>query len=125
MIRRPPRSTLTDTLFPYTTLFRSHRHLICRIKHCRPRSISGECSLGERKRRETAFIRGLEFETADFRKIKPLARRRHAVGPGKRKIGRASCRERVCQYVMISGVAVSLKKKTNYDEHVAVETTHT
>src|SRR3546814_18905186 len=23
MVRRPPRSTLTDTLFPYTTLFRS------------------------------------------------------------------------------------------------------
>src|SRR3546814_14253355 len=29
MIRRPPRSTRTDTLFPYTTLFRStmQRHL--------------------------------------------------------------------------------------------------
>src|SRR3546814_14827703 len=32
MIRRPPRSTRTDTLFPYTTLFRSdaaglHEHL--------------------------------------------------------------------------------------------------
>src|SRR3546814_2453734 len=26
MIRRPPRSTRTDTLFPYTTLFRSARH---------------------------------------------------------------------------------------------------
>src|SRR3546814_1054760 len=26
MIRRPPRSTRTDTLFPYTTLFRSQRH---------------------------------------------------------------------------------------------------
>src|SRR3546814_15507024 len=25
MIRRPPRSTRTDTLFPYTALFRSHR----------------------------------------------------------------------------------------------------
>src|SRR3546814_18825634 len=25
MIRRPPRSTRTDTLFPYTTLFRSKR----------------------------------------------------------------------------------------------------
>src|SRR3546814_11159293 len=25
MIRPPPRSTRTDTLFPYTTLFRSHR----------------------------------------------------------------------------------------------------
>src|SRR3546814_1483315 len=25
MLRRPPRSTLTDTLFPYTALFRSRR----------------------------------------------------------------------------------------------------
>src|SRR3546814_15065437 len=31
MIRRPPRSTRTDTLFPYTTLFRSfQRHGIVR-----------------------------------------------------------------------------------------------
>src|SRR3546814_11917735 len=29
------------------------------------------------------------------------------------EIGRASCRERVCQYVSISVVAVSLKKKIN------------
>src|SRR3546814_14545998 len=28
MIRRPPGSTLTDTLFPYTTLFRSTVNLI-------------------------------------------------------------------------------------------------
>src|SRR3546814_1123475 len=28
MIRRPPRSTRTDTLFPYTTLFRSLRAFI-------------------------------------------------------------------------------------------------
>src|SRR3546814_10181063 len=27
MLRRPPRSTRTDTLFPYTTLFRSHFQL--------------------------------------------------------------------------------------------------
>src|SRR3546814_3045509 len=27
MIRRPPRSTRTDTLFPYTTLFRSRQGL--------------------------------------------------------------------------------------------------
>src|SRR3546814_15845231 len=31
----------------------------------------------------------------------------------KMEIGRASCRERVCQYVSISVVAVSLKKKNN------------
>src|SRR3546814_8447466 len=30
MIRRPPRSTRTDTLFPYTTLFRSRQHLFIR-----------------------------------------------------------------------------------------------
>src|SRR3546814_9898682 len=41
MIRRPPRSTRTDTLFPYTTLFRSwrprlwNRHLAVRHKTCR------------------------------------------------------------------------------------------
>src|SRR3546814_9909178 len=29
MIRRPPRSTRTDTLFPYTTLFRSAEHRGC------------------------------------------------------------------------------------------------
>src|SRR3546814_637420 len=33
MIRRPPRSTRTDTLFPYTTLFRSLRRLAERQEH--------------------------------------------------------------------------------------------
>src|SRR3546814_3621316 len=33
MIRRPPRSTRTDTLFPYTTLFRS---LLDHQRHQRP-----------------------------------------------------------------------------------------
>src|SRR3546814_2809604 len=35
MIRRPPRSTRTDTLFPYTTLFRSDRalHLLHALLH--------------------------------------------------------------------------------------------
>src|SRR3546814_192457 len=35
MIRRPPRSTRTDTLFPYTTLFRSRR--CTRARQQRPR----------------------------------------------------------------------------------------
>src|SRR3546814_17791875 len=30
MIRRPPRSTRTDTLFPYTTLFRSILHSVAK-----------------------------------------------------------------------------------------------
>src|SRR3546814_6724871 len=32
MIRRPPRSTRTDTLFPYTTLFRSGQHHLERLR---------------------------------------------------------------------------------------------
>src|SRR3546814_3663457 len=32
MIRRPPRSTRTDTLFPYTTLFRSLAHRIVALQ---------------------------------------------------------------------------------------------
>src|SRR3546814_6263344 len=32
MIRRPPRSTRTDTLFPYTTLFRSRFVTPCRTR---------------------------------------------------------------------------------------------
>src|SRR3546814_2653055 len=36
MIRRPPRSTRTDTLFPYTTLFRSA------IDHHRPVRLRGD-----------------------------------------------------------------------------------
>src|SRR3546814_12435782 len=35
MLRRPPRSTRTDTLFPYTTLFRSYREKAGRIEACR------------------------------------------------------------------------------------------
>src|SRR3546814_4028138 len=34
MIRRPPRSTRTDTLFPYPTLFRSTEHRVAqRVQH--------------------------------------------------------------------------------------------
>src|SRR3546814_10130877 len=38
MIRRPPRSTRTDALFPYTTLFRSHPS--CHCCNAAPRSTS-------------------------------------------------------------------------------------
>src|SRR3546814_756975 len=43
MIRRPPRSTRTDTLFPYTTLFRSIDH--CQLRHA-PAHSFGSCTLG-------------------------------------------------------------------------------
>src|SRR3546814_9880652 len=47
MIRRPPISTRTDTLFPYTTLFRSFaapedRHPLARHDRLRPGEQAGE-----------------------------------------------------------------------------------
>src|SRR3546814_9996986 len=70
MIRRPPRSTLTDTLFPYTTLFRSAalagelRALISEAKVSLPASafaepVGDEASLVTRTRslrREIAIL---------------------------------------------------------------------
>src|SRR3546814_20590289 len=41
------------------------------------------------------------------------------------EIGRASCRERVCQYVEISVVAVSLKKKNTTSKRHNVASTNT
>src|SRR3546814_2315889 len=40
MIRRPPRSTRTDTLFPYTTLFRSSRRRLIRAEARRRGGVS-------------------------------------------------------------------------------------
>src|SRR3546814_12714583 len=44
MIRRPPRSTRTDTLFPYTTLFRSIGHAAFHVKRTMP-CLSRRCHL--------------------------------------------------------------------------------
>src|SRR3546814_18755013 len=41
MIRRPPRSTRTDTLFPYTTLFRSKDVIAGYIKSLGKSSVKG------------------------------------------------------------------------------------
>src|SRR3546814_16020404 len=105
MIRRPPRSTRTDTLFPYTTLFRS-------------RGWAGGSARPRANRADGLFVR------ADRRGALHACRGRfHAeppsLGAAARKgrqaarnaqIGRASCRERVCQYVYIPVVAASLQK---------------
>src|SRR3546814_8758502 len=44
MIRRPPRSTRTDTLFPYTTLFRSGQRQGLRVIFAR-----GKVAVGARR----------------------------------------------------------------------------
>src|SRR3546814_5580025 len=63
MIRRPPRSTRTDTLFPYTTLFRSlpgvERHTV-RADSARPETISHVKSNGNGTRLALPRIVGVE-----------------------------------------------------------------
>src|SRR3546814_16193955 len=52
MIRPPPRSTRTDTLFPYTTLFRSHvSAAIGDIGHGQSLVAVGRQPAGDRRRR--------------------------------------------------------------------------
>src|SRR3546814_3544692 len=58
MIRRPPRSTRTDTLFPYTTLFRSNA-----ARHRRNAEFANDVVLQDTERRENV----LERHTTDHR----------------------------------------------------------
>src|SRR3546814_14353073 len=111
MILRPPRSTLTDTLFPYTTLFRSLE--------------SSGSKIGNREDAVRLELLGVEEGVCD-RLAVPSHQGAAGVlvalyltdvdltgwedrcglpGPFSarlvtiKEIGRASCRERVCQYV--------------------------
>src|SRR6056297_1947224 len=86
MIRRPPRSTRTDTLFPYTTLFRSRRP--------RPRRAGGPVERRLRRARP-AVARPVHLAPPDdgFRAGLPLARplpRRHRHRPPGRPRGGAA-----------------------------------
>src|SRR3546814_7299324 len=48
MIRRPPRSTRTDTLFPYTTLFRSRATASCIVAcDCPPQAGQAHCLIAD------------------------------------------------------------------------------
>src|SRR6056297_3844055 len=61
MIRRPPRSTRTDTLFPYTTLFRSRPVRRPRRTECapRPQSPTPDGSAPARSEEHTSELRSL------------------------------------------------------------------
>src|SRR3546814_17984671 len=98
MIRRPPRSTRTDTLFPYTTLFRSadvEDH----------RTARGDGDLEELAGVGTRHGRDVPDNLAAGPVVDPHEAVVVSRPPGPCEpvaaveIGRASSRERVCQYV--------------------------
>src|SRR3546814_17002659 len=103
MIRLPPRSTRTDTLFPYTTLFRSPDVRDCRApfraRRVRfpsrgPRTPAAGAPAPRSRRAPGRAVRPLKDHLADALRESGMA---DAVDDDQ--IGRASCRERVCQYV--------------------------
>src|SRR3546814_15202094 len=111
MKRRPLRSTRTDTLFPYTTLFRSAG--IALVPQDRPSLLLHLDQIGAVDDRGIAPVDRGEPLLAIRVGAVDRFERREDVGEVRQQIGRASCRERVCQYVSISVVDVSLKNKTS------------
>src|SRR3546814_14194851 len=106
MVRRPPISTLTDTLFPYTTLFRSAGgRTPCVRTRLPPRSrrSSSAVSVDPRFGQRLAGRPDAGDRDRDPRSDGRLAEKPHhrteAFVEVDEEIGRASCRERVCQYV--------------------------
>src|SRR3546814_20042864 len=78
MIRRPPRSTRTDTLFPYTTLFRSASHatVAARVEPRRKESdaaiagaqqMLGHCAAGVQLGESDHPVEGLLAQLHDLR----------------------------------------------------------
>src|SRR3546814_14346503 len=121
MIPRPPRSTRTDTLCPYTTLFRSI------ISGNFSTESANELAILLRSGKLPVALQVVEERTvgpdlgADSIRsgiiasiVAPVAVLMFLLVTYGRfgvyaKIGRASCRARVCTSVRLSGVAVSLK----------------
>src|SRR3546814_6828516 len=67
MLRRPPRSTRTDTLFPYTTLFRSLHDRIALLLRRGKRHLDGTRSGGVHQRHIDRFDLHATFSVADLR----------------------------------------------------------
>src|SRR3546814_4567982 len=85
MIRRPPRSTRTDTLFPYTTLFRSCRMPLPHRSPMRNRRDdalgSKDCEPAAREGRRRAHLRSEEHTS----ELQSLMRNSYAVFCLKKK----------------------------------------
>src|SRR3546814_9083660 len=75
MIRRPPRSTRTDTLFPYTTLFRSDRSAAARLDVC-ARARGAVCAPARALQRQYRRVRATaQIGWIPDRRARPRGRR--------------------------------------------------
>src|SRR3546814_12665334 len=108
MVPRPTRTTRTDTPFPITTLFRSVEEAGCPTAKLTqlhldltpdmyPDTATGQIAYD----RGATFLRTIEQAVGREKWDAYLEAYfdRHAFQPQTSEIGRASCRDRVCQYV--------------------------
>src|SRR3546814_2129304 len=130
MIRRPPRSTRTDTLFPYTTLFRSDQPLPLKLLvdrgavavpferwHRRRTRDFGSRAIQRRGRDGVARARRpagdrIGVETGDFDRRD----RRRAASHGERRCGEQRSEEHTSELqslMRISYAVFCFKKKKN------------
>src|SRR3546814_10050673 len=103
MIGRPPRSTRTDTLFPYTTLFRSNR----RPGNARRRPLPGR-TRGDRTRAAAQWPPATTLSGGEAQRVK-LSKEL-----SRRDTGRSEEHTSELQSLMrISYAVFCLKKKTH------------
>src|SRR3546814_8452308 len=114
MIRRPPRSTRTDTLFPYTTLFRSVDVGHEREAHVALAEIAQRLAGHHRAEVRAADADADHVADALARMPRPLpaahaiGERRHAVA--HREIGRAHVRTPVTNAHLVCRLLLETKK---------------
>src|SRR3546814_12892830 len=120
MIRRPPRSTRTDTLFPYTTLFRSRldgdlvvqdgvrlagqvggdhgeqgREAVLVVGQGVAERSLGGASPGPHDKIDMGDLVAVAYKRFTNKDLVDFSHQNFL----PMQIGRASCRDRVCQYV--------------------------
>src|SRR3546814_5202780 len=108
MIRRPPRSTRTDTLFPYTTLFRSGHHTARRGGHVqREHRVAGAAEL---EGADALQVFALEMQAAAGQRVQ-RARAQHRRDMRQRRDRSEEHTSELQSLMRISYAVFCLKKK--------------
>src|SRR3546814_12251101 len=114
MLRRPPRSTRTDTRLPYTTLFRSPRvPVIGKLPNAPAPTVPASASPSIVASQSSVIGIGTVmfiFQASLLPSTVPSVMSADPTLPVLLPVkgdGRSACRERVCQYVEVQGVCES------------------
>src|SRR3546814_11507228 len=117
MIRRPPRSTRTDTLFPYTTLFRSERSAFRAAVIAFDQS-SGDSAAEAAENDDMQiqdyhdnFLEKFQDSSEHTTSHPERPSRRHGATPNSNQLGKQPRRDSRIKYVCTSWVDVPLQKE--------------